>query len=200
MSEHINQWGSHIGLLYYSILSTRGTIVELGTGLISTPFLHAACCMKGIDRKVVSFECMHTWFNHFHGIANENHEIYHDVHDQEVFKYERYDWSLERVSVVLVDGGPPITAEYFTEGYTNRFRAVKFFKNVGAEIIIVHDTEDPRMYAVKGWKELVESFKYCATDKKCESGWTTALSDVFDVEKDLMPRLSLRKPQKECVQ
>jgi len=100
---------------------------------------------------------------------------------------------------VLVDGGPFDSGKFFHEGYTHRLKAVKFFKPK-AKIILVHDTDQAAMYGQKEWPDLVRSFKYCATDKKCESGWTTALSDVFDVEKDLMPRLSLRKPQKECLQ
>ncbi len=191
----LNPWGTHIGLLYYALEATTGTVVELGTGLISTPFLHTMCCLQGINRKVVSFECMHTWFNHFHDLEGEYHEIYHDVHDQKVNKYERYEWAENEISVVLVDGGPPTSATYFSKGYTNRVKAVKFFKPL-AKIIVLHDTQDERMYAATGYKELVESFKFCATDKTDECGWTTALSDFYDVENDLVPKLALRKHEK----
>ncbi len=188
----VNNWGSHVGLLYYALQATEGTVVELGMGLISTPFLHVMCCLQGINRKVVSFECMHTWFNHFHMYMNDYHEIYHDVHDRTVNKYERYPW--KNVGVVLIDGGPPTSKEYFSQGYTNRVKALKFFKDI-ATIIILHDTNDPRMFAAPGFKDVVYSFKFCATDKTDKSGWTTALSNTFDVEKNLIPRLVNKKKQ-----
>ena len=189
----INSWGSHVGLLYYSLLSVEGTVVELGTGLVSTPLLHSLCCLAGVDRKVVSFEVNENWVEQYRSFAkNPNHEVYHDVDGLETNKYERYEWKPDEIGIVLVDSGDVDDFNYYDKGYTNRLKAIRFFKPL-AKIIIVHDTHGARLYGMKEWPELVSSFKYCATDKKEEYSWTTAFSDVFDVENCLLPELSLRK-------
>lgn len=194
----VNCWGSHIGLLYYSLLATEGTVVELGLGLTSTNFLHSMCCSQCVNRKLVSFECLGTWFQHFLHLVRPNHEFFHDIHDKGIKKYELYPWKENEIGVVLIDSGAVDTNIYLTEGYTNRIKAVKFFKSK-AKIVLVHDTECPRIYCLPEWPELVASFKYCATDKSVDNGWITALSDFVDVENDLMPKLTLRKSQEVLV-
>ena len=53
LNRHLH-WGSHLPVLIRLMEMTEGDVLELGTGLYSTPFLHYACMIQG--RKLVSYE------------------------------------------------------------------------------------------------------------------------------------------------
>ena len=40
-------WGSHLPVLIHLMNHTTGDVLELGTGLYSTPYLHHACLLHG---------------------------------------------------------------------------------------------------------------------------------------------------------
>jgi len=47
-------WGTHLPVLIQLMDKTAGDVLELGTGVFSTPYLHYACMLQG--RKLVSYE------------------------------------------------------------------------------------------------------------------------------------------------
>ena len=53
LNKHLH-WGSHMPVLIRLMEMTEGDVLEMGTGLYSTPFLHYACMLQG--RHLVSYE------------------------------------------------------------------------------------------------------------------------------------------------
>ena len=72
LNRHLH-WGSHLPVLMRLMEITEGDVLELGTGLYSTPFLHYACMMRG--RKLISFENDPQFYETYKDYACPTHEI-----------------------------------------------------------------------------------------------------------------------------
>lgn len=135
------QWGSHLPVLIRAMELTNGPVLELGSGLYSTPFLHWECLRKG--RRLVTLESEEDWFR----LVEQYKTEWHDV------KFVR-DWDKEDVdykwSVVLVD-------------HVGERRGKDMLRIRGAQIIVVHDAEGKYLkeYGIeKASKEFVWKWRY----------------------------------------
>jgi hypothetical protein len=66
--------GTHLPVLINVVLKTTGSILELGCGTFSTPFLHWFCFGK--DRKLVTYEDNTRWESFLMEYSNSYHATY----------------------------------------------------------------------------------------------------------------------------
>lgn len=72
LNRHLH-WGSHMPVLMRLMEMTEGDVLELGTGMYSTPFLHYACMLQG--RHLVSYENNPEYFNTYKDYNCPWHEV-----------------------------------------------------------------------------------------------------------------------------
>lgn len=168
-------YASHQGPLGIALCVTKGPVLELGTGLSSTPMLHSAC-LNG--RYLLSVDEDFGYINRFKSYENdkglESKEQYH--YFRHVVNYDRFfetvglDWS-----VVLVDCELPKSVRssgYLTrQGLVGKFRDSRDFEG----ILVVHDTESKEFN-----DELLWDFKHKWTFKPSGLPWTTMASHKID--------------------
>ncbi len=106
-----SDWDSHKGLLYLSLEKTEGTVVELGSGFGSSPFLQDYCRDK--NRDFITYETNKDW-------ADKTGSVYTDNYFKE----------LGSVGLIFIDCSPGEI----------RKDLVEFYRNV-ADVILLHDTE-----------------------------------------------------------
>ena len=139
-------------------MSTKGDVIELGTGDYSTPVLHEI--LKNTGRKIFSFDSDLGWLDFFTDLRTENHSI-------ELIK----NWDnlqIKKCGVVFVDHAPAL----------RRIIEIERFRDF-ADIIVVHDTEKVKYY---NYEPVLSSFKYrCDYERYIKK--TTLLSDKIDVTK-----------------
>jgi len=126
---------THLPILMRLVNMTDGPILELGTGVFSTPYLHWVCFEK--KRKLVSYEEKLSYFEMVKQYICDYHAIYIDWN-----KIDQEHWS-----IVLVDHYPP-----------NRKEAIKRLAN-SADYIILHDSDDEYDESYK-YSEIYPLFKY----------------------------------------
>lgn len=136
---------------------TDGPVLELGTGLFSTPLLHWLCKEK--QRKLVSCESVTDFFEFPKSFRSKNHTV-HFIDD-----WDKLD-NKEHWSVIFID-------------HTVERRAIDAirFKD-SADYIVIHDTESNEY----GYDKVWQYFKYRYDWKECRP-WTTVVSNIFDVTK-----------------
>lgn len=127
---------THMPTLIWAVNSTKGDVCELGSGFNSTPLLHWMC--QG--RNLVTYENDPEYF-HF---AKKFQTNTHRVRGLDEVDYEKH-WS-----VVFIDH----TADRGENPHKRGDDAIKF-KN--ADLIILHDSEDPIQY---GYDKVWPLFKY----------------------------------------
>ena len=154
------KYGTHLPCLIQAFGKTTGDILELGTGVFSTPYLHYACTLA--KRKLVSYENFPEWYEFMKKYENEYHKV------NFVNKYA--DAVIDKEwSVVLIDQTPD---------YSRSEEAMRL-KDV-AKYIIVHDS-NPSNYNVTHYDELYPYFKY-KTDWHGDKNRATVLSNVVNLE------------------
>lgn len=151
--------GTHLSALIRVVNLTEGPILELGTGLFSTPYLHAVCFEK--KRKLVSYDNQIDFVNLWEPYKCDYHKIYL------IDDWDKIDIS-GHWSVVLVDHHPN----------ERRKEEVKRLAN-NADFIVVHDTEGA-WEAKYEYSEIYPLFKY-RRDFKSERPFTTVLSNFKDL-------------------
>lgn len=159
----IDGYATHVPVLIACLQNTTGPILELGAGLYSTPIVHAFSVLGRYGRTVeINAEWAARIRALFEGIpfVSTKHDIL-TVRDPEETNLKEHQWS-----VALVD-----------HETHHRARDLRTLKELGAEIIIVHDTQDVRY----GCNPVLETFRY----RHDFEGWgwptTTAVSDVNDL-------------------
>ena len=92
-------YGTHLPCLIKAFSKTTGDILEMGTGIFSTPYLHYACMLS--NRLLVSYENYENWYKFLmkYNYENKNHQI-HLVEKYSDAKTDR-EWD-----VVLIDQTP----------------------------------------------------------------------------------------------
>lgn len=155
-TKDIKDWDNHRGLLWLSLEATNGSVLELGCGDGSTPYLQKYCT----ERELTSLDYNKEWADKF-GATYVN------------------DWNTvnlgSNISVALIDESPG----------EHRKESINYLTN-NAEIIIVHDSEPKGWncsnYEVR---DLFGSFKYKVDvkSKEKEGAWATALSNTIDITK-----------------
>lgn len=152
------QYGSHLPALIKAINLTSGPVLELGTGIFSTPFLHFACYP---ERRLVSYESNKDFYNQVTQFKSNYHEI-HFVED-----WDKVDLS-GHWSVVLVDHEPT----------SRRKDEIKRLAG-SADYIVVHDT-NPRLERKYRYSEIYPLFKF-RKDFNREKPYTSILSNFKDL-------------------
>ena len=155
-------YGTHLPCLIKAFSKTTGDILELGTGIFSTPYLHYACMLA--NRKLVSYENYENWFKFLmkYNYENENHEL----HFVEQYK----DAPIERPwDIVLIDQTPD----------SSRTEEIRRLKDL-AKYIVIHDS-NPSNDRVTHYSEIYPLFKY-RNDWNGDNNSATVLSNLVDLE------------------
>jgi len=154
-------YGTHLPCLIKAVEKTRGDILELGTGVFSTPYLRYQCMLSG--RKLVSYENYKEWYDFMmkYWTPNENHEI--------LFIEEYAKAPVDRKwDVVLIDQTPD----------SSRSEEAIRLKDQ-ALYIVLHDS-NPSNDKVTHYSKVYPHFKYKTT-------WTgdrnsaTVVSNLVDL-------------------
>lgn len=158
-------YGTHITPLTTAVLATYGPVFEMGSGDFSTPLLHSIC--KRMNREMLTADTDKDWLLNFKDLASPEHKfIYVPV-------YELKDPSLwgkvgnQKWSVVFIDHRPG----------ERRALDILRFKEL-AEIIVVHDTENPGYQYENSFKEFKYRYDYLRYSVR-----TTLVSNFIDVSK-----------------
>lgn len=139
-------YGSHLTVLSRIMEKTHGNVLELGMGLYSTPLLHTLCALQ--NRKLVSYDCDHEWFD-------ENKKWASKLHEVKFVKFEEwaaadFDTIGKHWSVAFVDHKPA----------KRRKDDIKRLANI-ATFVVIHDTEpESDRYFKYSWMEKYFKFKY----------------------------------------
>lgn len=155
-------WGTHMPVLIHLVNKTTGPILELGTGLYSTPFLHWACFDK--KRELVSYDSEEKYFN----LSAQYGSDYHQVNF--VIDWDHIPITNKKWDIAFIDNHP---------GEKRKDLALKV-KDC-ARFIILHDAwwkED----AVYQYKSIYPFFKYTYIHPVTRKGPTAIVSNFEDVE------------------
>ncbi|MCR4324229.1 MAG: hypothetical protein NUV69_00900 [Candidatus Curtissbacteria bacterium] len=131
-------WSSYFPVLIKTVQNTDGPILELGSGLFSTPLLHWLCAEQG--RKLVTYEDVQEYYKFARKFRTETHEV------NFVTDWDKEDFDKKKWSVVLIDH----TAKRRT---TDALRLKKH-----AQYIVLHDTQEEAEHHY-GYKKLWSKFK-----------------------------------------
>ena len=153
---------THLPILMKLVGMTNGPILELGTGIFSTPYLHWACFEK--KRKLVSYERQPEYFEMVKQYICDYHQIY--LVNKNC--WDKIDIDAEHWSVVLVDHSPS----------KSRKDEVRRLANL-ADYIVLHDTDDEYDLTYK-YSEIYPLFKY-RYDFAGLSPRTTVVSNFKDL-------------------
>jgi len=149
------RYASHLPALMAVVEATTGPILEVGTGLYSTPYLHKVS--EG-GRLVVSVENHEEWFAKAEKYASENHRVLSEIPQEP-----------ERFDVALIDQDPEALRRGSLESLRPRITYA-----------VVHDTE-PTANAMYVWGMFLDSFAYRRDFQPPKMPWTTIVSDTSPV-------------------
>ena len=153
------KYGTHLPALIKAVEKTLEDVLELGTGVFSTPYLHYACTLS--KRKLVSYENFQEWFDFIKTYENE----YHKVNFVEKYADAPID---KEWDVVLIDQTPD----------TSRSEEIRRLANL-AKYIIIHDS-NPSNDKVTHYSAIYPLFKY-KTDWHGDKNRATVLSNLVDL-------------------
>ena len=132
-------WSSHFPFLLKAVQNTTGPILELGSGLYSTPLLHWLCEEHG--RKLLTLESNRQFYSLLSIYSSPTHEI-RLVRDWDKENFDE-DWS-----VVLVD-------------HRRERRAIDALRlKDNAQYIVIHDSEERHRKKFKYDASFWANFKY----------------------------------------
>ena len=152
-------WSTHMPMLIKAVQASRGTVVEVGGGVFSTPLLHWLC--KEAGRKLITYENEPQFFAF-------SHEFQSHLHSVRLIKdWDEMDFK-SHCGVVFIDHHPE-----FRRGLD----AIRFKDS--ADFIVMHDTERPDKY---NYNEVWKHFKYVHHYKDCRP-WTSVVSNFKDLSK-----------------
>jgi len=129
---------THMPFLMKAVLATNGDILEMGSGMFSTPLLH---WMAYPDRKVYTYESNPEYYEMVSGFKAPHHEIIL-VDSWDDAPIER-EWGL-----ALIDHSPADRRK------VDILRLANY-----AKMIFIHDTE-PRNERKYGYNEVIKKFRY----------------------------------------
>ena len=150
---------SHYPVLIRAFEHSNGDVLELGTGLYSTPLLHWLVADAG--RKLVSYENDPFYYRLNHFAHAPFHEL-HKITDWDRAKIER-EWGL-----VFIDHNPP------ERRAIDAIRVAQF-----AKLVVIHDNE-PRYAHVYHFEQLDTHYKYRYDYKKFRP-FTSVYSNFDDL-------------------
>lgn len=151
-------WGSHLPVLIrMTELVTEGDILELGTGIYSTPFLHYICMLQG--RKLVSYENNINYYNVYKDYQCDFHDVIfiEDWADLDIRRRDRWE-------IAFIDCNP----EEERAMLARKLRAY-------ANYVVIHDSQ-PEVDNITQYSEIYPLFRK-RYDYTKESPSTTILSN-----------------------
>lgn len=152
---------THFPMLIKAVQATTGPILEMGSGLFSTPLLHWLCFPA--KRRLITCES----YAHYLEFAKKFETDWHEV---TFVKPEEQAFFKEHFSVVFIDHSPK-------KPRTRGDDALRFKDS--ADYIVLHDAgADP--YEKYGYAGIYKEFKYVSHWTGCFPH-TTVLSNTIDV-------------------
>lgn len=150
-------WSTHMPVLLKLVSLTKGPIMELGSGIYSTPLLHWLC--DKTKRELITYENDENFIKYAKGFESENHKV------QLVDDYLTIP-NTDRFSLILIDHS----------GHS-RGKTALHFKD-SADYIVIHDSNvvGKNMYQVA-----FPEFKY-RKDYDLYIPWTSVLSNSQNLE------------------
>lgn len=155
--------GNHLPILMKLFSMTHGTILELGSGMYSTPYLHWACYPT--KRRLVTYEDHPKWIDFARMFVADFHTV-HFVSD-----WNSADLS-ESWSIVLVDHDP----------ISGRKRAEDVKRITHADYVVCHDSENGRDHVYR-YSTILRLFRYRWKYTDAGYPYTTVFSNKYPVEK-----------------
>jgi hypothetical protein len=149
------EYTTHMPMLIKCVQATDGGVLELGSGLSSTPLLHWLCQEKA--RQLWTFEEEEDYYKFARKFQSKNHRI--RLIDFKDFNVKGH-WS-----VALVD-----------QSTKQRTPSILYLKDK-VDYIVIHDTEGKEVY---GYDEVWKHFKYVYHWKGC-TPWTSVVSNFKDL-------------------
>lgn len=135
-----SDWDSHSPMLWLCLENTEKGVMEIGSGLGSTPRIRQYCNDR--NRHFRSFETNMEWANKTGATYLSSYLSGHEKLAGELFK------KLLDLDFLFVDCAPGELRREIIEAYANI-----------ANVIAVHDSEDGAQY-VYGMAEILSTFKY----------------------------------------
>ena len=154
-TKYLKGWSSHMPVLIRFLEKSTLPILELGSGIFSTPFLHWYSREKKLQ--LFTYEDNSEFFNFADQYKSKNHHIRLTKDWEDI---EKIHWG-----VVLID-----------QSTENRAKTAIALKD-SADYIILHDSQDEKTY---GYDEVYKHFKY-RYDYKEAKPWTTVVSNFKDL-------------------
>ena len=162
--RHLNanlskNYSTHNGMLVKTLLNSKGTVIELGGGIFSTPLLHWLC--KMLKRDLITYEQEPNYYAFERQFQSRGHRIR--------FVKNWDDIPIpKRCGMVFVDHHPPERRMIETERFKD-----------SADFIVIHDTErESREY---NREEILGAFKYRYDWKDCRP-WTSVFSNRYKLD------------------
>lgn len=146
------EYTTFIPVLLKVMEATRGPVLELGSGVFSTPLLHWLCAEK--RRELWTFEESSEYFEFAKKFQSRTHHV-RQVQSWDFLKELDGEWS-----VALIDQ------------LHDRGKTAEMLKDK-VDYIILHDSEAPEIY---GYDKVYDQFKYRHDWKFCKP-WTTVVSN-----------------------
>lgn len=162
-------YGTHMVPLITAVTHTQGAVLEMGSGDFSTPLLHAICSKT--ERYLLSVDTDQSWLNLFIDLKRDWHDLkYVPVFSDDFSKDPKpHLWDTIGTDrywgVVFIDHRP---------GERRRIDINRLRKY--ADIIVVHDTQEPSY----GYESILNTFKYKFIYDRYATT-TTLVSDTIDV-------------------
>jgi hypothetical protein len=156
-------YASHVGPLGLAVTATKGPVLELGMGYLSTHLLHWMCYP---ERELVSVEEDERWFTEFEDLVSPTHTCLHAPDWDRMYEKLAQPWG-----VVFIDSGRAVD-----EWIELRRKQVKLMFP-WAEVLVAHDTN----HAPLNDKELWEGYRHVWTFKPEGLPWTTVASQTVDL-------------------
>lgn len=175
MNKRFNSWATHLPLLAKVVAKTKGSVLELGPGLYSTPVISQL--MAGSGREYLGVDTDPVWIDAIKSnkwLADPAHrvavvkdyranELWEPEFDDPIGQGRRKKWN-----VVFLDCFPD----------SIRYGLLDFLKE-RATIVICHDTS-PNMDRRMGLRPMLGTFKYRFTYNRLMP-WTDVVSNEIDV-------------------
>lgn len=153
-------WTTHLPILIKLVNETDGPILELGSGIFSTPYLHWACYAD--KRELVSYDNQ----SQFIDLMQQYRTDYHRIEAVEDYAYADIDryWD-----IAFVDHDPAERRGIDAQ------RLLHF-----AKYVVVHDS-DPKTQGIYGYDQAFAQAKYRWDFTETRPN-TTVLSNYIDLK------------------
>lgn len=153
-------YSTHLPLLIEVVTHTRGDVLEMGTGIFSTPVLHWLCSPN--KRSLVSYESDPHYYETFKQFEDEYHRVIH-IPDWDAAEIEQ-PWD-----VAFIDHSPMARRKVDVARLANH-----------ARYIVIHDS-DWRSEKYYQWKEIYPLFSAVYEHKKTIKPRASVLSNFDDL-------------------